>query len=149
VRRLEPFERYLRQRVAAYPGLTASRLLREIKELGYAGGYTAVTDLLREVRPSPVPPFEVRFETPPGEQAQVDFAHFEVIFADEPGAVRKVCCPCCHGDARNQLIDHVSDGCRQTLKASLGADTDRGWEGRRVNPRRCGREGGADPLFNN
>ncbi len=89
-RRLEPFERYLWQRVAAYPGLTASRLLREIKELGYAGGYTAVTDFLREVRPSPVPPFEVRFETPPGEQAQVDFAHFEVIFADEPDMVRKV-----------------------------------------------------------
>jgi transposase len=90
VRRLEPFEAYLRQRVAAYPGLTASRLLREIREHGYAGGYSAVTDFLREVRPSPVPPFEVRFETPPGEQAQVDFAQFEVIFGDEPGTVRKV-----------------------------------------------------------
>jgi hypothetical protein len=32
----------------------------------------------------------VRFETPPGDQAQVDFAQFEVIFADEPGVVRKV-----------------------------------------------------------
>lgn len=89
-RRLELFEAYLRQRVAAYPGLTGSRLLREIKELGYAGGYTAVTDFLREVRPAVMPPFEVRFETPPGEQAQVDFAHFEVIFADEPCVVRKV-----------------------------------------------------------
>jgi transposase len=89
-RRLEPFEAYLRQRITAYPGLTARRLLREIKEHGYAGGYTAVTDFLREVQPAPVPPFEVRFETPPGEQAQVDFAQFEVIFGDEPGAVRKV-----------------------------------------------------------
>ena len=89
-RRLEPFEAYLRQRITAYPGLTARRLLREIKEHGYAGGYTAVTDFLSEVRPAPVPPFEVRFETPPGEQAQVDFAQFEVIFGDEPGAVRKV-----------------------------------------------------------
>ena len=34
--------------------------------------------------------FEVRFETPPGEQAQVDFARFEVEFADEPGAKRIV-----------------------------------------------------------
>ena len=89
-RRLEPFEAYLRQRVVAYPGLTASRLLREIREHGYGGGYSAVTDFLREVRPSPTAPFEVRFETPPGEQAQVDFAHFEVIYADEPEAVRKV-----------------------------------------------------------
>jgi transposase len=89
-RRLEPFEAYLRQRVVAYPGLTASRLLREIREHGYGGGYSAVTDFLREVRPSPTPPFEVRFETPPGEQAQVDFAQFEVVYADEPEAVRKV-----------------------------------------------------------
>ena len=89
-RRLKPFEAYLRERVVAYPGLTGSRLLREIREHGYAGGYTAVTDFLREVRPSPMPAFEVRFETPPGEQAQVDFAHFQVIFTDEPGAERIV-----------------------------------------------------------
>jgi transposase len=89
-RRLEPFEAYLRQRVVDYPSLTGSRLLREIREQGYDGGYTALTDFLREVRPRPTPPFEVRFETPPGEQAQVDFAQFEVIFTDEPGVVRKV-----------------------------------------------------------
>ena len=89
-RRRGPFEAYLRQRVMAYPGLTATRLLREIREQGYGGGYTAVTDFLREVRPRPATSFEVRFETPPGEQAQVDFAQFEVVFTDEPGAVRKV-----------------------------------------------------------
>jgi transposase len=89
-RRLEPFESYLRQRVAAYPGLTGSRLLREIREGGYGGGYTAVTDFLREVRPSPSPSFEVRFETPPGHQGQVDFAHFQVVFTDEPSVTRIV-----------------------------------------------------------
>jgi transposase len=89
-RRLEPFEAYLCQRVVAYPGLTGSRLLREIREQGYDGGYSAVTDFLREARPRPTAPFEVRFETPPGEQAQVDFAQFEVVFTDEPGVVRKV-----------------------------------------------------------
>jgi transposase len=89
-RRLEPFEAYLRQRVVAYPGLTGSRLLREIREHGYGGGYTAVTDFLREVRPSATSAFEVRFETPAGEQAQVDFAQFQVIFADESSAARIV-----------------------------------------------------------
>jgi transposase len=89
-RQLEPFEPYLRHRVAAFPGLTGSRLLREIREGGYRGGYTAVTDFLREVRPSPSFPFEVRFETPPGHQGQVDFAHFEVVFTDEPSETRIV-----------------------------------------------------------
>jgi transposase len=80
---LAPFHAYLRARVAAYPGLTGRRLFREIKENGYAGGYTTVTDFLREVRPEPQAPFEVRFETPPGQQGQVDFARFEVVFTDE------------------------------------------------------------------
>ncbi len=35
-------------------------------------------------------PFEVRFETPPGQQAQADFARFVVSFADEPGVTRIV-----------------------------------------------------------
>ena len=64
--------------------------MRELRERGYAGGYTAVTDLLRELRPPPAPAFEVRFETPPGDQAQVDFAQFQVVFTDEPAVTRIV-----------------------------------------------------------
>ena len=41
-------------------------------------------------RPSPLPGYEVRFETPPGDQAQVDFAQFQVIFTDEPTVTRIV-----------------------------------------------------------
>jgi len=83
--KIAPFQAYLRERVAAYPELTATRLHREIGELGYSGGQTAVKEFLREARPSPAPGFEVRFETPPGRQAQVDFAHFRTVFTDEPG----------------------------------------------------------------
>ena len=66
------------------------RLWRELRERGYAGGYTAVKRAVRDIRPDPVTPFEVRFETPPGEQAQVDLARFEVEFTDEPGVTRIV-----------------------------------------------------------
>ena len=61
------------------------RLWRELRDRGYAGGYTAVKRVVRSIRPDPVTPFEVRFETLPGEQAQVDLARFEVEFTDEPG----------------------------------------------------------------
>jgi hypothetical protein len=47
-----------------------------------------VKGAVREIRPEPPRPFEVRFETPPGEQAQVDLARFEVSFLDEPDATR-------------------------------------------------------------
>ncbi len=84
------FETYLRERIAAFPELTGSRLLREIKELGYSGGYTALKDFLRTVRPKALQAFERRFETPPGKQAQVDFAYFRTVFTDQPGAERIV-----------------------------------------------------------
>ena len=80
----------LRERVLAFPELTGRRLLREIRERGYLGGYTAVTDFLREVRPAKASPFERRFETPPGRQAQVDFAYFRTTFTDEPSTARVV-----------------------------------------------------------
>jgi len=50
-RLIASFGTYLRERLAAYPALTGRRLWREIKERGYGGGYTAVTDILRELRP--------------------------------------------------------------------------------------------------
>ena len=89
-RLIEPYEAYLRGRITACPGLSARRLLREIRKLGYTGGYTAVTDFLRKLRNDLPKRFEVRFETPPGRQAQVDFAEFTVGFTDEPGIRRRV-----------------------------------------------------------
>src|SRR3712207_6666732 len=88
---LAPFEAFLRERVGRFPELTGRRLWREIRELGFKGGYSTVTDFLRPVRPPAEPAaFERRFETPPGRQAQVDFAFFRVRFEDEPGAERIV-----------------------------------------------------------
>jgi transposase len=89
-RSTDPFLPYLGERLAAFPGLTAVRLWRELRERGYTGGYTAVKRAVRRIRPEPITPFEVRFETAPGEQAQVDLARFEIEFTDEPGAKRIV-----------------------------------------------------------
>ena len=89
-RATDAFLPYLRDRLAAYPGLTAVRLCRELRQQGFAGSYTGVKRAVQELRPDPVQPFEVRFETPPGDQAQVDFAQFQVAFADEPGVTRIV-----------------------------------------------------------
>ena len=85
---ITPVEAYLRERIAAFPDLNGSRLLREIQERGYTGGYTALKDFLRTIRPAAPPPFERRFETAPGKQAQVDFAHFRTTFTDTPEAER-------------------------------------------------------------
>ena len=83
---IRPFEAFLRERVRRFPNLTRQRLWREIRELGFTGGYLTVTEFLRDVRPATEPAlFERRFETPPGRQAQADFAFFRVPFTDELG----------------------------------------------------------------
>jgi transposase len=88
--KLAPYLDYLRERVTSFPDLTAVRLTREIREMGYAGGYTAVKRHLATIRPENGPkPYEVRFETAPGVQAQVDFARFVVDFTDAP-ATRQI-----------------------------------------------------------
>jgi len=89
--KLAPYLDYLRKRLEAFPDLSAVRLTREIREHGYNGAYTAVKRFLAAIRPLNQPkPYEVRFETPPGCQAQVDFARFVTTFADEPGITRIV-----------------------------------------------------------
>lgn len=52
------------------------RLLDEIRAAGYAGGYSQLKAFVRQVRPPVAPAAVIRFETPAGRQAQVDFAHF-------------------------------------------------------------------------
>ena len=90
--KLAPYLDYLRERVAAFPDLSAVRLTRELRERGYGGAYTAVKRFVAAIRPEShgPKPFEVRFETPPGYQAQVDFARFVTTFTDEPGIIRIV-----------------------------------------------------------
>ena len=87
---LDPYSSYLMERVVSYPDLSGRRLFREIKDLGYEGSYSTLKPFLRDVRPPVRSRFERRFETPPGKQAQVDFAEFTVSFTDEPGVTRKV-----------------------------------------------------------
>ena len=48
-------------------------LLREIRELGYEGGYTVLKDYVHPRRRPRQPKATMRFETGPGEQAQVDW----------------------------------------------------------------------------
>lgn len=86
----EQFRAYLSERLEAFPGLSARRLHREVRVMGYKGAYSTLTEYLRLIRPAAPRQFERRFETAPGQQAQVDFAEFQVEFAAEPDVLRKV-----------------------------------------------------------
>src|SRR5215471_13493094 len=53
--KLDPYKPIIDARLAAYPELSAVRLLDEIRAAGYAGGYTQLKAFIRRVRPTPVP----------------------------------------------------------------------------------------------
>jgi transposase len=76
--KLDPYKPILQARLEDYPRLTAVRLFEEIRAAGYPGSYSQVRDYVRRVRPQPPVEPIVRFETPPGRQAQVDFARFRL-----------------------------------------------------------------------
>ena len=76
VTKLDPYRAYLESRIAAaHPRwISATVLLREIREQGYRGGIDQLKALIRPLRPLKDDPL-VRFETAPGEQLQADFTH--------------------------------------------------------------------------
>ena len=71
--KLAAFQAIIEARLTEFPRLSGTRLLAECRAAGYAGGITQLRDFVRRLRPAPEP--VVRFETEPGHQAQVDFAH--------------------------------------------------------------------------
>ncbi len=74
--KLDPYKHYVDERVkaAAPDWIPATVLLRELRALGYPGGYSILKDHLATLRPLAKPEPLVRFETDPGRQMQVDFA---------------------------------------------------------------------------
>lgn len=63
-------------------------LLREIRAMGDDGGYTILKEFVHPLRQRRLPQATVRFETEPGEQAQVDFGRYR--YRTPQGLVRWV-----------------------------------------------------------
>lgn len=75
--KLDPYKPYLLERLREFPELSARRLFDEISAQGYEGKISILKDFTREHR-VPRKRTIVRFETPPGEQAQCDYAELGV-----------------------------------------------------------------------
>ncbi len=77
-RKIDPYVSYLQQRIA--DGVqNAHKLYLEIQSRGYAGKETQVRDFVHPLRQEHKQKATVRFETEPGQQAQVDWGHFGYI----------------------------------------------------------------------
>jgi transposase len=77
--KLDPYMAFVHTTLEAYPRLPASRLWLMLRERGFDGGESRVREAVALVRPRPKGEAYLRLATLPGEQAQVDWAHFGVI----------------------------------------------------------------------
>jgi transposase len=87
--RLDPYLSLLRETLERYPRLRATRLLGMIQLRGYVGSIQRLRCVVARLRPAAKEPF-LRLVSLPGEQAQVDWAHFGEVLVG--GARRRLSC---------------------------------------------------------
>jgi transposase len=73
---IDPYLPFIRQTLEKFPTLTASRLYAMVRERGYRGGPDHFRHVVAWHRPRPKAEAFLRLRTLPGEQAEVDWAHF-------------------------------------------------------------------------
>lgn len=76
---LDPFVPFIRDTLAQYPRLRATRLHQMLKGRGYPGSEVQVRRLVRLMRPSATPTAYLRLRTLAAEQAQVDWGAFGTL----------------------------------------------------------------------
>jgi transposase len=72
---MDPYVEFIRQTLETYPRLRASRLFEMIRTRGYQGSVVQLRRVVARMRPSSQEVF-LDLRTFPGEQGQVDWAHF-------------------------------------------------------------------------
>ena len=73
---VDPYRSFIRETLEKYPTLSASRLHDMVRARGYAGRASHFRYLVSTMRPRPPAEAYLRLRTLPGEQMQVDWAHF-------------------------------------------------------------------------
>jgi transposase len=119
--KLDRFQETIESKVTK--GLTISRILREIRAQGYSGGRSILADHVRALQPKLALPsrktVKRRFETPPGEEIQIDWSPYRIPIAGVLTVVHVLGCLLC---ASRKLWVHVYRNERQpTLLEGLAS----------------------------
>lgn len=80
--KIDPYVGFLMETLEKYPELAASRLYEMVRERGYDGGPDHFRAVVGRFRPKKAAEAYLRLPSLPGEQAQVDWAHFGHIEID-------------------------------------------------------------------
>jgi len=112
--KLDPFVPSIQKILEQYPAITGVRMLEELRAEGFDGGKSIVNAYLRKVRPKPKKDPVIRFETEPGEQAQMDWSEHTVKFR-KTGKTKVISFSYVLCFSRRQYIDFTFDKKFHTL----------------------------------
>lgn len=76
---VEPYLAFIIETLTKYPTLRASRLYTMVRERGYPGAPDHFRAIIARLRPRPAAEAYLRLRTLPGEQMQIDWAHFGTL----------------------------------------------------------------------
>ena len=85
--KLEPYKKYIEERLKSFPHLRGSVIYNELRQQGYTGKIRILREYLAKERPNQKEVY-LRIETAPGEQMQVDWANCGSIVVGQ--ATRKL-----------------------------------------------------------
>ncbi len=104
--KLDEYVPQIEKLLSQYPDITGKRVFEELQTAGYKGGISILREKLQKLRPQPKRTPIVRFETPPGQQGQMDRSPYKLKLRCGD-LLRTVCFSYVLGFSRRQYIDFV------------------------------------------
>jgi transposase len=79
--KLDAHHDQVKRLLSDYPEITAQRVLEELRERGFDGGYSQVKELVRHLRPKAPPKVSLPVDkTAPGEMSECDWSPYKIDF---------------------------------------------------------------------
>lgn len=105
--KLDAYIPEMKKLLEQFPSITGVRMLEELREKGYSGGHSILQERLKQLRPKPNRDPDIRFETDPGIQGQMDWSPYKLDFA-QSGKTEVLCFSYVLGFSRRQYIDFTT-----------------------------------------
>ena len=79
--KLDEYQDQIERLLSDYPEITAQRILEELRQRGFGGGYSQLKERVRKLRPKPIAKVSLPVEkTAPGEMAECDWSPYKIDF---------------------------------------------------------------------
>ena len=102
--KLDAYLPAMKELLERYPAITGVRMLEELRDRGYDGGHSILQARLKSLRPKPRCEPDIRFETAPGVQGQMDWSPYTIDFT-KSGRTDVLCFSYILGFSRRHYID--------------------------------------------